>query len=184
MHQKVTLFPPSGRAENQTKEPVDSSSSPERTELLKVLQSRTFARSPRLSRILDYICRKYFAGETDELKEYTIAVELFGRSEGFQPRDDSSIRVDMNRLRKQLRKYYRAEGKQDPLVISIPSGQYAPVFSRREPKPTTGDVPALAETMTESPRAPLDHGRWLIVGCAWSLSRCCCDWGVALSRVV
>ncbi len=163
MHQKVTLFPPSGRAENQTKEPVESPSSPERTELLKVLQSRTFTRSPRLSRILDYVCRKYFAGETDELKEYTIAVELFGRSEGFQPRDDSSIRVDMNRLRKQLRKYYRAEGKQDPLVVSIPSGQYAPVFSPREPKPTAGDLPALAETMTESPRA-LDHGRWLIAG--------------------
>ncbi len=163
MHQKVTPFSPSGRAENQTEEPVDPPSSPERTELLTVLQSRTFARSPRLSRILDYVCRKYFTGETDQLKEYTIAVELFGRSEGFQPRDDSSIRVDMNRLRKQLRKYYRAEGKQDPLVISIPSGQYAPVFSRREPKPTTGDVPPVADEASDGSRR-LPHNRWLIAG--------------------
>ncbi|RPJ54568.1 MAG: hypothetical protein EHM23_28675 [Acidobacteria bacterium] len=161
MRQKVSVFPSSGQAEIQTKDPADPSSGSESIELLKVLQSRTFARSPRLSRILDYVCRKYFAGQTDQLKEYTIAVELFGRSEGFQPRDDSSIRVDMNRLRKQLRKYYRAEGKQDPLVISIPSGQYAPVFSRREPKPTTGDLP-LAADLTSS--KPLHPRRWWIVG--------------------
>jgi len=161
MHQKVSLFPSSGKAENQTKDPADPSWDAESVELLKVLQSRTFARSPRLSRILEYVCRKCFAGEADQLKEYTIAVELFGRAEGFQPRDDSSIRVDMNRLRKQLRKYYRAEGKQDPLVISIPSGQYAPAFSRREPNPMTGDLP-LAENVT-SPRA-LHSGRWWIVG--------------------
>ncbi len=158
MRHKVSLFPSSGRPESQTKDPVDPFSSPEKTELLKVLQSHTFARSPRLSRILDYVCTKYFTGETDQLKEYTIAVELFGRAEGFQPRDDSSIRVDMNRLRKQLRKYYRAEGKQDPLVISIPSGQYAPVFSSREQK---WDVPP-GEEVT-SPTAPRP-GRWWIVG--------------------
>jgi len=160
MRQKVRLFPSSGQAENQTKDSADPSSGSESIELVKVLQSRTFARSPRLSRILDYVCRKYFAGETDQLKEYTIAVELFNRAEGFQPRDDSSIRVDMNRLRKQLRKYYRVEGKQDPLVISIPSGQYAPVFSRREPKLSTGDIP-LAEGVT-SPGA-LHPVRWWIV---------------------
>jgi len=161
MHQKISRFPSSGDSENSTRDPVGPSTSPERDELLKVLRSGTFARSPRLSRILEYVCLKYFAGETDELKEYTIAVELFGRSEGFQPRDDSSIRVDMNRLRKQLRKYYRAEGKQDPLVISIPSGQYAPVFSPSEPKPTTGDLP-LAEN-TGRPRI-FHPGRWWIVG--------------------
>ncbi len=161
MRHKVSIFPSSGQAQNQTKGPVDPSSSPERMELLKVLQSRTFARSPRLSRILDYVCTKHFAGETDQLKEYTIGVELFGRSEGFQPRDDSSIRVDMNRLRKQLRKYYRAEGKQDPLVISIPSGQYAPVFSRRESEPTTGDLPLAEGVRSQGAFRP---GRWWIVG--------------------
>lgn len=163
MHQKISRFPSSGQTANEAEDPVDPSSDPQRTELLRVLRSGTFARSPRLSRILEYICLKYFAGETDELKEYTIAVELFGRSEGFQPRDDSSIRVDMNRLRKQLRKYYRAEGKQDPLVISIPSGQYAPFFSRREPKPTTGDAPSPAGGVSDRPR-PLYRKRSLIVG--------------------
>lgn len=122
----------------------------EAVELQKVLESRTFARSPRMVRLLTYICGKAFAGETDQLKEYTIAVELFGRPAGFEPHDDASIRVDMNRLRKQLRKYYRVEGRHDSLVISIPSGQYTPVFSQSESNPTRTDLLSASQDRLQS----------------------------------
>jgi hypothetical protein len=155
-HNKVTSFSTSKQAGGRESDTADPSPnpSPERMELQRVLESRTFARSPRLARLLGYVCGKYFAGETDRLKEYTIGVELFGRSEGFQPHQDASIRVDMNRLRKQLRKYYRVEGKQDPLVISIPSGQYAPVFSPAQSRPTPTNAFPATEEGTGSHKLP------------------------------
>ncbi len=111
--------------------PIDHGRSLEETYLRKVLDSVTFSRSPRLARLLEYLCGKRFAGEAGELKEYTIAVELLGRPIDFQAKEDASIRVDMNRLRRQLEKYYRGEGKADELIISIPSGQYVPLFEQK-----------------------------------------------------
>jgi hypothetical protein len=134
-------------------EPAARGFESERQHIREILDSKTFARSPRLARLLDFVCKKYFEGQTDQLKEYTIGVELFGRSETFQPRDDASIRVDMNRLRQQLQKYYRVEGKQDEIAVSIPLGQYVPMFSSvqapaRPPSPPDGkaeaDVPPAA----------------------------------------
>ncbi len=132
--QKVSRFPLNDFVTQAPDRPVALFSlEHEKMELQRVLGSRTFARSPRLARLLEFVCRKHFEGEAGQLREYTIAVELLGRSEGFQPRDDASIRVDMNRLRRQLRNYYRAEGRLDPMVISVPSGQYAPLFSPAAP---------------------------------------------------
>jgi hypothetical protein len=136
----------------------------ERSQVNQVLSSKTFARSPRLARLLDFVCRKYFDGQTDQLKEYTIGVELFGRPEAFQPRDDASIRVDMNRLRQQLQKYYGAEGKHDALIISIPSGQYVPLFSSAEPRDLPrGPSPRGEESRAVAP-SPASLNRSFIAG--------------------
>ncbi|RPI28195.1 MAG: hypothetical protein EHM61_05935 [Acidobacteria bacterium] len=133
--------------------------------LQRVLNSVTFSRSPRLARLLSYVCSKRFAGETADLKEYTIAVELLGRPVDFQTKEDASIRVDMNRLRRQLEKYYRGEGKRDEMVISIPSGQYVPLFER---KPVPPLEPAEAKTGSGSfllPVPPIRRPRlsWLFL---------------------
>ncbi len=112
--------------------PIDPSlREAEKQELETVLKSRLFSRSHSMCGLLDYVCRKYFDGRVDQIKEYTIAVEHFGRSEEFQSKRDPIVRVDANRLRQRLRRYYRTEGKDHPVYISIPSGQYAPVFHHR-----------------------------------------------------
>jgi len=90
------------------------------------------ARSPRLVRLLRYIGEKHFRGEDDQLKEYNIAVELFGRpADYFNPSDDAIARVEAHRLRKRLKEYYDSEGKDHIIHISIPPGSYVPVFSRQ-----------------------------------------------------
>jgi len=105
-------------------------------ELKEVLTSRLFSRSPRLAELLAYLCGKSFNGEAAQIKEFTIAVEHFGRSSEFQSRNDPIVRVDANRLRQRLRRYYRTEGKGHTVQIIIPSGQYAPVFQYRPPSVT------------------------------------------------
>jgi len=97
--------------------------------------------------LLDYICRKYFEGRVDQIKEYTIAVEHFRRSEEFQSKRDPIVHVDANRLRQRLRRYYRGEGKDHPVYISIPSGQYAPVFHHR----AAGDSLPLEDDQLDEP---------------------------------
>jgi hypothetical protein len=120
----------------------------ERAELATVLSSSLFTRARSLTALLGYLCEKYFRGEAEQIKEYTIAVEVFGRSADFQQRDDSIVRVEIRRLREKLRQYYETEGADHARRIHIPLGQYAPVFTLREsPVNSTADL-AAAETET------------------------------------
>ena len=100
----------------------------ERAEVNCILQSAAFVRSPRLARLLEYLCAKYFAGEVDQIKEYSIAVEVLDRPASFDPAEDAIARVEVHRLRKKLREYYAAEGASNSLRVVIPTGRYAPVF--------------------------------------------------------
>lgn len=110
---------------------TDAASGAARAELEAVLASSTFARARSLSHLLRYLCEKQFGGEADQLKEYTIAVEAYGRPADFQQKENSIIRVEMKRLRDKLKQFYEHEGAGHGLQILIPVGQYAPVFSPR-----------------------------------------------------
>jgi hypothetical protein len=105
-----------------------------RAELQGVLSSACFQRSPRLSALLSYLCSKALAGEADNLKEYTIGVEVLGRPESFDPTEDAGARVEIHRLRKRLADFYKDEGAAHSVRIEIPSGQYAPLFLQVEPE--------------------------------------------------
>lgn len=101
-----------------------------RAELQTVLQAPIFVRSPALTHLLSYLCEKTFAGETDQIKEYTIALDVFERRDTFDQDTDSIVRVEANRLRKRLSEYYAREGVNDALRIAIPVGQYVPSFEK------------------------------------------------------
>jgi hypothetical protein len=100
----------------------------ERAELARVLGSEMFKRSPKLSRLLSYLCDKYFSGEGGELKEYSIAVDVLGRDTEFDPQLNAVVRVDTHHLRKRLKQYYAVEGSARGIEIVIPTGQYTPKF--------------------------------------------------------
>ncbi len=101
----------------------------ERAELKTVLESKGFARAPTLANLLSYLCEKVFAGEENQIKEYSIAVEAFRRGDSFDQDSDSIVRVEANRLRRRLAEYYQGEGANNRLQISIPLGQYVPKFN-------------------------------------------------------
>lgn len=110
--------------------PVLSSQEAERAELDTVAEA--LARSPRLSKLLRYLGEKYFLGETDQLHEYNIATEVFGRSSAtFDPAEDAIARVESHRLRKSLKRFYETEGRNHAIQLSIPSGAYIPVFTHQ-----------------------------------------------------
>ena len=75
-----------------------------------VLESKEFSRAPALAKLLKYLCEKTFEGRVHEIKEFSIATEVYGRSENFGEKRDSVVRVEMSRLRKRLVNYYADEG--------------------------------------------------------------------------
>ncbi len=93
------------------------------------LQSRTLQNSENLKAFLRFVVEKTLANEDVQLKEYTIATEVFGRRSDYDPRIDSVVRVQAGRLRTKLQEYYTVEGKNDQIVIDLPKGHYHPVFN-------------------------------------------------------
>ncbi len=116
-----------------------------RTQLDRLLASRTFAGSERLRRFLRFAVEHALAGETGRLKEYSLGVEVFDRQSDYDPRIDPIVRVEARRLRAKLRTYFAEEGVNDPLILSIPEGSYAPLFSpRAEAKAAEPEIPSIA----------------------------------------
>lgn len=103
-----------------------------RAELEAILMSGLFARSDRLSRLLQFTVNQALAGKAEALKEYVLGIEVFDKDASFDPRTDTVVRVQARRLRAALTEYYAGDGKDDPLVIEIPTGGYAPSFHKRE----------------------------------------------------
>ena len=107
----------------------------QRAELECVLRSQEFVRAPRLAHLLTYLCDKMFAGEANQIKEYSIALDVFNREASFDQDSDSIVRVEANRLRKRLAEYYARAGNTKTLQITIPVGQYVPRFEVRTTEP-------------------------------------------------
>lgn len=101
-----------------------------KNQLAAVLASSEFAGRAVLRKFLSYVVEKDLAGRSHEIKEYTIATEVFGRSESFDGVKDSIVRMQAGRLRRALERYYASNGALDPIRIEIPKGTYVPVFLR------------------------------------------------------
>jgi hypothetical protein len=138
-----------------------------RAELAAVLASDVFKRSPKLSRLLLYLCEKCFQGLAGDITEYGIGIDVLGRDPGFDPQQDALVRVDTHHLRKRLKEYYSTEGSEHQIHIILPSGQYAPQFvvgqaSRpvsgnryAEPEPTARQAPDVEKPETISTGNPV-----------------------------
>jgi hypothetical protein len=137
-----------------------------RTELETVLSSREFLRAPALAKLLRYLCEKTFSGQTFEIKEFSIATEVFGRASDYGEKRDSLVRVEVHRLRKKLERFYETEGTAHLVRILIRPGNYQPEFERvfdlpqdelpepRLPATDAGDpgvLPQPAELTTDAP---------------------------------
>ena len=99
-----------------------------RAEIERILADPRFVRAHQLARLLRFIVDETLLGRGDDLKEYTIGIEVFGRSVTYDPRLDSIVRVQARLLRLKLAEYYQSNGAGDPVVLELPKGTYIPSF--------------------------------------------------------
>lgn len=131
------------------------------SQLGKILASPEFVNSERLSRFLAYIVQEFRSGRGNQLKEYSIGVEVYARSETYDPRIDAIVRVEAGRLRAKLTRYYDQYGQQDPIVISLPKGSYVPAIVEREhagaqaPATLRESLPGASVRLSARRRAPI-----------------------------
>ncbi|MCV3211125.1 hypothetical protein OHD62_31165 [Mesorhizobium sp. YC-39] len=116
-----------------------------RAQLALILDSTDFDATGRERRFLSHVVEEALSGRGDRIKAYSIAVEVFGRGESFDPQTDPIVRIEAGHLRRALERYYLTAGHTDPILITIPKGGYVPIFLLRSqaslPLPRVAVVP-------------------------------------------
>ena len=102
-----------------------------RQQIERILRSRAFAPSVRLSTLLRFIVERVLQDPPADLNELQIAREVFAKPDSFDPRVDPIVRVHASRVRTKLRMYYATQGADDPILVELPPRCYLPVISRR-----------------------------------------------------
>jgi serine/threonine-protein kinase len=118
--------------------------------LEKIVASPAFQGSGRMCRFLRFAVEHTLSGGGASLKEYLLGITIFDRDESFDPRVDPIVRVEARRLRAKLKLYYETDGREDALIIELPTGSYVPRFRLRsaggEPEPAPVTVATAAQT--------------------------------------
>jgi hypothetical protein len=122
-------------------------------QLQRILKSDTFRSSAVLRRLLQFLVDKAIAGEADQLKEYSIGVDAFGKPSSYDPRSDAIVRLQVGRLRQKLADYYRTEGKDDELVFDLPKGHFKLKWEAR-----TAPIEEPEEAVVSAP--PGNQSQW------------------------
>jgi hypothetical protein len=113
-----------------------------------ILASRHFNKSPLLSAFLAYVFRRAMQEGVSRISEQEIGVNVFGRQEGYNCKEDNIVRNYARQLRNRLDEYYATDGREEELRIDIPKGGYVPLFRLHRD--------ALQEEKTQQSVAPND----------------------------
>jgi hypothetical protein len=79
-------------------------------ELDRILSNPGFSRADRPRRFLRFIVEQTLEGKADQLKETVIGVAAFAKKPDYDPRVDSTVRIEAGKLRSRLEEYYRSDG--------------------------------------------------------------------------
>lgn len=109
-------------------------------QLKQILASPYFKSAKQLQKFLTYVIHKTLAKQEKQLKQYAIAVEGLGLPTDFNSDNNPVIRIVAGRVRERLEKYYKEQGINDPVLISISKGSYVPNFIKQQPPQLSNKV--------------------------------------------
>ncbi len=111
-------------------------------ELDAILASRHFRGSKRYPAFLKYVVNATLHGQSGNLKERTLGVEVFGRDPNYDTSADPVVRFSAGEVRKRIAQYYHENGSASQIQIELQVGSYVPEFQQRDsgnqrPEPAT-----------------------------------------------
>jgi hypothetical protein len=140
-----------------------------REQMERVLASHFFRNSKRFRDFLRYTVEHALNGSTDDVKERTLGIEVFGRDPNYDTSLDPVVRVSAAEVRKRLAQYYQLPGHENEARIEYPLRSYVPEFvfpkSNEAPIVTVPPVPMVVESV----RATRQR-RWQLV---FGILACC-----------
>jgi hypothetical protein len=141
---------------------IDNSLNDERWQLVhRIVSSPPFQKSGRLRDLLQYITEQTIRGYAHELTEQHIGEAIFHKPLGYSPLEDSSVRVHARQLRLKLHEYFDGVGRDEPLILEIPKGSYAPTFRVAKAAEAATLAPVLEPIAPRFNRAILP---WILCG--------------------
>jgi hypothetical protein len=134
-------------AQTSVSQPVNNEDllTDERWQLVqRIISSPPFQKGTRLRDLLQYITEQTIRGHAHDLTEQHIGNALFHKPSDYSPLEDSSVRVHARQLRLKLHEYFNEDGRNEPLILEIPKGAYAPAFRAvaKPPAPVPVEIAA------------------------------------------
>jgi TolB-like protein len=103
-------------------------------QLERIFLDPLFINSQVLKKFLSFIVDQTLQGNSQQLKEYTVAVNVLDKPSNFKPQENSIVRIHAGRLRRALNHFYNNNETPEPVHISVPLGTYVPIFSLNDNK--------------------------------------------------
>jgi len=98
-------------------------------QLEKLLATPLFNSSKRYPSFLKFVVTRSLAGQTDQLKERILGIEIFGRPADYDTNTDPIVRVTAAEIRKRIEQYYQDPKHSQEIRLYLPAGSYAPQYS-------------------------------------------------------
>ena len=157
---------PDASASRATLEPWAPQSAADREAILAQLEllltHPLFSQSKRYPALLRFVVEQAVAGNSDQLKERSIGMEVFSRSPGYDANADPVVRVTAGEIRKRLAQYYYDPTHTEEIRIELPTGSYVPVFLRlTEPAKaeTAPKISTISPFFADSGPPPVNPGQ-------------------------
>jgi hypothetical protein len=99
-------------------------------ELERILASTPFKGSRRYPALLRHVVEKTLRGETDDLKERILGIEVFQRPNDYDTNSDPVVRFSAGEIRRRIAQFYQDISDEGSTEISLPVGSYIPQFFR------------------------------------------------------
>jgi hypothetical protein len=100
--------------------------------LIQIVESETFGSAPMMRTLLMYLWKH----QGEPFSEYAVAIDALGKPADFDPRVDSTVRVQISRLRAKLKEFYESHAA-FPLKVSVPLGRHELQWTYEPPQPVS-----------------------------------------------
>lgn len=140
----------------------------------RLTKSHILHGSESLCKLLRYLTEHSLDHPGLSLKEYQIATEVLGRPAVFDPQSDSTVRVQVGRLRVKLAEYYAQPDLDDPVLVELPKGSYALTFHLRTPKVAASPVVDIKIEPHPEPKPSPSIRKWQTAVLALSVTLLAC----------